>query len=500
MDYLIDDLIDSSWGRASKSLPTNPNPPEPPLPPPSTLTKRKKTKSAKFAEGPSSSAAGSSKVPDTPIAAAVPLPETPTPVPSTRKLSDKAPMVAESAASPRTVPGLGAREQPDYFSAAERAPSKGASTGLTGSRISTVPATPTFPFYTPLTQLPPGPPVMSQPAEELPAAVEEMAGPTPAAEQQEPVSQPLEEAQRDLASSPASMLHVAHTPIPTVQSQPAMLVGISGSPSSGKTTFAHLLSVVLPPSTPCFVIRQDDFIVPEHLMVPPDDGELASHRHTVDFSAFKRFIEYSKREGTPPPAFKPPMADRERALSRVPPEMLEQLQSGLAGLPSLQDGRAVGIVEGGMLYHSETIRNLLDIKVLLRASREDSRSRHFDRFDSPHDGPERNSWDTREYFNRVIWPHYVQEHAALFDHDDVEGRPKSRLCKGAGISVQPYVNMSVEEVLGWIVGVLRRDVEQVAYRHDREVASVIDQRDEFEFCNCNEGFLGKIRQAIFDFL
>ncbi|KAL8922112.1 MAG: hypothetical protein Q9172_003717 [Xanthocarpia lactea] len=502
MNYLIDDIIDASSRGLTKSLPTSPTLPDPPLPPFPALAKRKKTKNVKFPEGASSSAAGSSRLLETPPAAAIPLPETP--APSTLPLPAEVPIAVETAASPGAVPE--AAESSDYFSAGKLvAPEK----QLARPNIVGPSHTGGSTYFSPMSELPS--PALEKPstAEEVPAVIEHLTEPATVAEQGEPTvhyeEEPtaVEESLRDLGGSPPATLYVAHTPIATVHNLPALLIGISGCPSSGKTTLAHLLSAVLPPTIPYFIIHQDDFLVPEHLMVPPTNGELPTHRHTVDLSAFKRFVEYSKREGRPPSASESmqPMYEKERAMSRVPLEILEQLQSVLAGVPGLPDDRPIGIVEGGMLYHSETMRSLLDIKILLRASREESRTRRFDMSDDKTVGRERKSWDTREYFNRTLWPYYVKEHAVLFSHGDVEDRAKSTVCDGVGISVQPLLDMGVEQVLRWMVDIICRESREVVYRHNREMASVAESRDgAFDFCECNDGFLGRIRQTIFDFL
>lgn len=493
MNYLIDDMLDASARGSTKSVPPTPAPSEPPLPPSPTPIRRKKTKSVKFPEGGSSSVAGSSKLLGTPIAAAIPLPDTPAP-------SVDIPTSVATEAPPKAVAEAAAGHS-DYFSAAELAPLEESQPrpGLFGSSH-----TGGSTYFSPMSELPPPALEISHAAEELPVAEEHLTEPASVAEEQDPGGIPTasEDTPREFDGDVPPMIHVAHQAIPTVHSQEAMLIGISGSPSSGKTTLAQLLSVILPQTIPSFIIHQDDFFIPDHLMVPPTNGELATHRHTADLSAFKRFVEYSKREGRPPPAFRSmqPIDGRERAISQVPPDLVDQLSSIVAGMPSLHDGRPIGIVEGDLLYHSETIRSLLDVKILLRASREESRARRFDRADDQGARHDKKFWDTKEYFDRTLWPHYSKEHAILFDHGDVDGRPKSRICENVGITVQPMLNMSLEQALRWMVDVICRESEEVMYRHDREMASSIDGREALEFCRCNEGFLGKIRQTIFDFL
>ncbi|KAL8883804.1 MAG: hypothetical protein Q9215_008006 [Flavoplaca cf. flavocitrina] len=496
MDYFIDDLLDASARGSKKSIPPSPAPTEPPLPPSPPPIRKKRTKNVKFPENASENVAGSSKHPEIPIAAAIPLPDTPAPS-SSRSVTDPSTSVVTEApakTAPEAVAG-----QSDYFSAAELAPSEEPRPG-TLSPSHTGGST----HLSPTSELPPPAVDISKSAEELPGADHYPTEPSEVAEERDPEGDPvaLEPTPKDSDNGVPLMIHVDHQAMPTIRGQEAMLIGISGSPSSGKTTLAQLLSLILPGKTASFIIHQDDFFVPDRLMIPPTNGEPTSHRHTADLSAFKRFVEYSKNEGGPPPAFRSmqPVDQRERALSQISSGLLEDLQSILAGVPSLREDRPIGIVEGDLLYHSETIRSLLDIKILLRTSREESRARHFDRPNDEATGHERKSWDTRDYFNRTLWPHYAKEHVALFDHGDVEDRPKLRVCQGVGIAVQPLLNMSLDQTLRWMVDVICRKSEEVAYCRDREMASLTDDKEGIEFCRCNDGFLGRIRQTIFDFL
>ncbi|KAL8853649.1 MAG: hypothetical protein Q9221_001460 [Calogaya cf. arnoldii] len=498
MDYLIDDFLDASARGSRKKVPPNPAPPEPPLLPSSTPTKRKKTKSVKLPEAGRSSAAGGSELPETSTAAAIPLPDTP--APSIVRFLDDLPTFVESEASSKAVPKA-VICQSDYFSTAELVPPEETHSrpGLVG-RSHTGGST----YFSPMLELPPPALEVSQATEELPVADKALTEPASGLEEQDPAGHPTapEDTPRHSDGDVPPMIHIAHQPIPTIPSQEAWLIGISGSPSSGKTTLARLLSTILPRTTPSFIIQQDDFFIPDHLMIPPENGELATHRHTTDLSSFKRFVEYSKREGRPPPTSRSmqPIDVRERTMLPVPPDFLDHLSSILAGVPSLRDGQPIGIVEGDMLYHSETIRSLLDIKILLRASKEESRARRFQRADDQGSRQDRRFWDTKEYFDRTLWPHYTREHAILFDYADVEGRPKSSICENVGIRVQPLMNMSLEQALRWVVDVICRESEEVMYRHDRETAKLIDGREASESCKCDEGFLGRIRQTIFDFL
>ncbi|KAI4172346.1 MAG: hypothetical protein LQ343_003605 [Gyalolechia ehrenbergii] len=498
-------MLSSSRKGSTKSAPASPAPPEPPLPPAPSSSRSKKSKNVKSWGVQSSSAAESSqshKAPRLSMAAAVPLPETPVPpkVPSqpNRLISEA------SLQSPKSAAGTVAKS--GYFSGAELAPPASGSANLGVPEPSTPDPSA---FFTPMPELPQGGNEVL-PSVEVSAEAEGSSAGLPIAEKQQPVAHPEEEEEEEASTvkeipadhveSPPPTLNILHTQVTVIHTLPAIMIGLSGSPESGKTTLAHLLSLVLPPTTPSFIIHQDDFFVRKHLLIPDTDGGVkVDYRRTVDFAAFKKLVDYSKREGRLPPGYRSlqPREEREAALLRVSPEMVDKLRADLADLPGLYDGRPVGIVDGFLLYHSSTIRNLLDMKVLLRANKEGARTRLFERFHGDHQDSEqkKHAWEAVDYFDRVVWRNYADEHAVLFEDGDVEGKPVPGICEGVEISVQPDLDMGLAEVLQWVVDVFKKGYGETRECHEREMVSDVY---EYEACNCNEGFLGKIRQAIFD--
>lgn len=443
---------------------------------------------------------------ETSAAADIPLPETPAP-PIVVSLAD-ASASQTSQPSPKSLPAIATEAPSDYFSVAELAPPENASERLP---VPEPPARTTSEFFTPMTELPPITPEMPQPEEgpavepivEVEASAAQVTDNPESEVQPEGLSAAAKEMPGDRVATPPPVLHLADTPVPVLHGPPTIMIGISGAPASGKTTLAHLLSAVLEPMTGSFIIHQDDFVVRKHLLIPRSEGRLdVDYRRTVDFSAFKKLIDHSKREGRLPPGFRSlqPERERERALSRLSSEVVEHVRAELADIPSLRDGQPVGIVDGSLLYHSETIRGLLDIKILLRASKETSRTRYVKGAQDVESDTrsDRHLWETVDYVDVVLWPNYVGEHSVLFEDRIVEGRPVSSVCEGVGISVQPLLDMSIEEALLWMIDVLRKGCNEAAARREREMASVVDWNEELEFCRCREGFLGRIRQAIFD--
>ena len=508
MDYFIDDMLSSSKRASSKSRTTNPSPSSPPLPPMPTLTRKRKSKSVKFPENPDTSAALDSKAPGIPAAEAAGVALPPTPVPPSAELpSDEVAKVT----SPEPITTVTHPAQADYFSAA--APPQ-------AQDLLAVPSTTAetekgaLAFFTPASELPLLIAEMSQPEAEVTGVEDEptevtdkgdeppVIAPGPSSEVEaagDATDNPTttKDIPADRIESPPPVLHLSQTPTPVVYGQPAILIGISGSPASGKTTLAHLLSLALGPMTPCFMIHQNDFSNPKHLLVPEDGDMLGlDSRNTINFPLFKRALEYLKREGRLPPSYfsQEPEDDWEHALSQLPSALLESVQDSLRHLPAFQDGRPVGIVEGPYLYRSETVRDLLDVKVFLRTSKSVARRRCFEKTSEQGSGTGTEYWDFADSFDRNVWRNHAREHELLFEHGDIEARPNLRLCGKVGISVQPAIEMDLAETLRWVI-----DEVQVSCPagRNREHLSI---EAEFEACDCSEGLLGKIRKRMFDIL
>ncbi|KAL9598003.1 MAG: hypothetical protein Q9219_004759 [cf. Caloplaca sp. 3 TL-2023] len=500
MDYFINDMLGSSrrGGSTTKSVTATPEPR--PLPPVPTLTRnsRKNNKSNKIPESQADSAAAAesskkSKAPEVALAAGIPLPDTPVP-PKTATSGDE-----EELVSPKSrIRNVG---ESDYFSPATMAPPAAKSFQEMPDHPSMIEVPDR---YTPIPELsPPG-------QRKRGAALGDKVESTKANDHHLKVTALDDEkayavtempGERD--NSPPPSLQISHTPEPVVHNQRTILIGLSGSPASGKTTLAHLLSSVLPPTTPSFIINQNDFFIRKHLLIPGSDGEVGvSYRRTVDFTAFKKLISHSKRQGGLPSGFRSLQHDRDReaALSRVSPEVLDQVRTRLAQLPYLHRGCPIGIVDGFFLYHSETIRNTLDIKLLLRSTRSTARTRQFEKLHAEEWKIDqgKHPWDTIEYFDRVTWQNYADEHAVLFEDHDVEGAPVQEICQGVGISVQPNLYMDLGEVLQWVVHVFGESFEKTVVSHENKSDPAADWRQGDDICSCDEGFLGRIRRAICD--
>lgn len=302
--------------------------------------------------------------------------------------------------------------------------------------------------------------------------------------------------------SPLGTIYISQQPIPVVDNRPALLIGLSGVSSSGKTSISHLLRLVLPPSSPIFILHQDDFFIPKHLLVPSSTGELdADCPDAIDFAALIKMLEYAKFEGALPSTFHTEQIEEDEravALSKVDPRVLEELKVLVSQSGLFEFGRPVGIVDGFLLYQNPAIRQLLDIKILLRASKEKSKSRRFARPD--YTGPDVGGeffWRTQDYFDKFVWRNYSHEHRRLFEQGDVEGKPLENVCNYLGIFVQPEVDQNLEDVLKWAVQSIFNSLDGLKTRENRETETRTLSRRIFEL---HDRWLENFRRALYDLL
>ncbi|KAI9875231.1 MAG: ribosylnicotinamide kinase, partial [Pleopsidium flavum] len=209
------------------------------------------------------------------------------------------------------------------------------------------------------------------------------------------------------ASLSPTVLHIA----PCQRSQPELpilLVGISGSPSSGKTTLSHLLTTLFPPGSIAFNFRKDDFLFPsKHL----SNTENADHHMAIDFDALIGTLRAVKEEGRLPADWKTTQRTDTEGMGtgQVPrPEVVDALRKEVAdSLGAANHKRKIGIVAGSLLYHDPVIMEMLDVKLLLRVSKAAAKERRFIRRNSGTPAV-REFWRTPEFYDKVAWPTFVK--------------------------------------------------------------------------------------------
>lgn len=152
--------------------------------------------------------------------------------------------------------------------------------------------------------------------------------------------------------------------------------------------------------------------------------------------------------------------------------VISRLREAVAAWPDEVKGRRLVIVDGFLLFGRSVpapLRDLFDVKVLLRARYADAKRRR----------ERRNGYVTLEgfwqdppgYFDGVVWPNYLAEHggmvgavgaegALLDDDDDGDGDDGEGGSAGRGVSLSDP-GWGLEECLEWVVGVVRGRVEGI---------------------------------------
>ncbi|KAI1111227.1 nicotinamide riboside kinase 1 [Nemania sp. NC0429] len=273
----------------------------------------------------------------------------------------------------------------------------------------------------------------------------------------------------------------------------AIIVGISGASSSGKTTLARLLRDVFPHT---FILHEDDFYRPE-TELPSRDGLLDwDCAEALNFDDMARALEHIRAEGTFPPFVDSKEDQNTIGQCPVPPSAIEAARSRVeAWLSPGQPGHALFspsssaqepplrlcILDGFLLYGpdpplSRVADELLDVKFLLTVSRSRATARREAR-----DGyvTLEGFWaDPPGYVDKIVWPNYAASHAWLFEGGDVERRLRADVLAEKDILALPQVvggggngdgdgggeglDVDMRVMFEWAVDTLMRKLEEIA--------------------------------------
>ena len=240
---------------------------------------------------------------------------------------------------------------------------------------------------------------------------------------------------------------------------PLKFIGLSGPSSSGKTTLAFLIKHILP--NVAFILHEDDFCK-EFEDIPTVNGYLdCDGPAAIDTEELCDVLEYMKlHDGAPPSDFESWQEGvfpgrEEKALATVPSELIEKLKTKYQGYDG--DTRLV-LVDGFLLYHNPAIMERLDIKLFFRLSKKVAKERRMSRQGYGIEAKPDEFWKTEDYFEKIVWMNYSQQHGSFLLNHDVEGDVDESVCESEGIQVKPAMDRSVEECLTWA---LERIVEGI---------------------------------------
>ena len=221
----------------------------------------------------------------------------------------------------------------------------------------------------------------------------------------------------------------------------ALLIGISGVSSSGKTTLSRLLRDILSPHTQAFILHEDDFYKTDaEIPLNAAAGNIADWDclESIDLPALEAALSHVKSTGRLPADLKSKEDRNEVGNSGVDARVVAEHKARAAARgPSSDAHTPVVIVDGFLLLSQEMhrIRSLFDVKLLLQADFATAKARREAR--AGYVTLEGFWEDPPGYVDKVVWPNYVKDHAFLFEDGNVEGELKGKLCGELGIRACP---------------------------------------------------------------
>lgn len=137
----------------------------------------------------------------------------------------------------------------------------------------------------------------------------------------------------------------------------------------------------------------------------------------------------------------------------VPRESLKQLREKIS--KQLKGAKySIVILEGFLLYHISNVLTRLDGKLFIRLDHQEARRRRLTRPSYGNQAQDGEFWKTENYFEKIVWRNYVEQHAHLFEDGNVEGSIDKKVCREKEIVVQEPMNMEIVQTLSWAVDVV----------------------------------------------
>lgn len=191
------------------------------------------------------------------------------------------------------------------------------------------------------------------------------------------------------------------------------LVALAGPSSSGKTTAVNALHVLLPQST---VVHLDDFYLPDS-QIPIDTKTQVANwdcAEAIDWVKFKNYISDLRRSDGAILPVQPLELDLQLVLSQ---DEVARLHNEATDVASRLNGKRLIFVDGFMLFHDDDISRLFDVKLFFHAPYSVLKTRRESR--PPYQTIEGTWEDPPHYFDKIVWPAYVESHKHLFIDNDV---------------------------------------------------------------------------------
>lgn len=239
----------------------------------------------------------------------------------------------------------------------------------------------------------------------------------------------------------------------------ALILGISGVSSSGKTTLARLLRDIFPNT---FILHEDDFYKTDaEIPINRSAGDVADWDciDAINLPKFEESLRYIRKIGMPPPDLISKEDKNDVGKVDVDATVIDDLK-WKAGRWMFQDVPPVAIIDGFLMYSEDMreIRDCFDVKLLLRTDFKTGKARREAR--SGYVTIEGWWEDPAGYWEKVVWPNYVKDHAFMFEDGDVEGEVRQDVVDGLGVKVMPEgAQGDMTALLKWAYAVLTSALE-----------------------------------------
>lgn len=215
----------------------------------------------------------------------------------------------------------------------------------------------------------------------------------------------------------------------------AVLIGVSGVSSSGKTTLARLLRDILPDT---FILHEDDFYKTDQEIPVNDEGlQDWDCLESLDLDALEKALGFIKTNGQLPPNLESKEDLNAVGDSKVDKQRVAELKSHARKQTDEKPKLPIVIIDGFLLFSQDMqhIRDLFDVKLFLRATHKTVKQRREAR--TGYVTLEGFWEDPPGYVDKVVWANYAKEHAFLFENGNVEGNLKEDVCQQLKIDTAP---------------------------------------------------------------
>lgn len=255
-------------------------------------------------------------------------------------------------------------------------------------------------------------------------------------------------------------------PLPTTTSvqdmaaeQKAIIIGISGVSSSGKTTLARLLRDIFPST---FILHEDDFYKTDtEIPVNKDGVEDWDCLESINLPDLEKALDYIKYHGNLPDWLESKEDQNSVGESGISKDRIAELKQQAQESSVGHQNLPIAIIDGFLLFSEEmkAIRELFDVKLFLRTDYKTAKSRREAR--SGYVTLEGFWQDPPGYVDNVVWPNYAKDHAFLFEDGNVEGTLKEDLSQHLGIHAMPKeAQGNMTACVDWAFNVMKEHLEK----------------------------------------